>query len=176
MAPLLTLLAGAAFGARYWDPDALVADAFPAGETRPVRLHLTDADRAALRARLGRPVPKADYDFVEVCEGGVVVGYVLVDEQKGQHEPITFAVVLSPEAVVLRQEVVVYRERYGHEVTDPRFRAQFVGKTAADPLRPGRDVEVVSGATISSVAMATGVKRAAALAAVLVARGEPGAP
>ena len=89
-----------------------------------------------------------------------VVGYVIFDAQVGQHEPIDFAVQLSTEGVVLRQEVVSYRERYGSQVRDERFRGQFVGKSMADELKVGRDVKIVSGATYSSRAMTVGVKRA----------------
>ena len=46
---------------------------------------------------------------------------------------------------------------------DARFRRQFVGKTGRDPLRLNRDIDAVSGATISSGAMAVGVRRAAVL-------------
>ena len=53
---------------------------------------------------------------------------------------------------------------------DARFRAQFVGKTARDPLRTGDDVVAVSGATISSRAMSLGVKRALVIMEELVLR------
>ena len=58
---------------------------------------------------------------------------------------------------------MVYREPRGDEVRDPRFRKQFEGKTAQDPLRLGRDIDAVSGATVSSASLATGVHRAAVL-------------
>jgi H+/Na+-translocating ferredoxin:NAD+ oxidoreductase subunit G len=40
-----------------------------------------------------------------------------------------------------------------------RFRDQFLGKTAADPIVVGKDIDVVSGASISSRSIALGVKR-----------------
>ena len=67
-----------------------------------------------------------------------------------------------------RQEIVAYREARGDEVRDARFRAQFVGKSARDTVRAGDDIVAVSGATISSRAMATGVRRALVLLDVLV--------
>jgi hypothetical protein len=48
-------------------------------------------------------------------------------------------------------------------VRDPRFRKQFQGKTAQDPLRLNRDIDAVSGATVSSASLATGARRAAIL-------------
>jgi hypothetical protein len=50
-------------------------------------------------------------------------------------------------------------EPYGDEVRSDRFRAQFQGKTAGDPITAGKDIDIVSGATISSRSMALGVKR-----------------
>jgi hypothetical protein len=106
-----------------------------------------------------------------VAQGaGGVDGYAILDEEPGQHLPIGFAVKFSPAGVVLRQEIMVYRERYGDEVRDERFRRQFVGKTARDGLRPGEDIMAVSGATISSRAMAVGVRRALLLLSELVLR------
>lgn len=155
----------------YWSRDALLADMFPDAETLDeITLQLTGADKAFLKRRLGYVPARDAYTFTVARKGGQVEGYVLFDEQVGKHEPITFAVQLTPAAVVVRQEVVVYREKYGSEVSDPRFERQFVGKGPRDELVAGRDVKIVSGATYSSRAMAVGVKRAIALTELLVAR------
>jgi Na+-transporting NADH:ubiquinone oxidoreductase subunit NqrC len=52
-----------------------------------------------------------------------------------------------------------YRESYGYEIRNIEWRNQFVGKTAADPLKLGRDIHIISGATLSSRHIADGVKR-----------------
>lgn len=145
----------------YWASDALVADMFPtADRLEPLTFTPTPEQVAEAKARLGYPLPKTSYALTAAWHGAELLGWVIFDEQKGQHEPITFAVQVSPAGAVVRHEVVVYRERYGHEVKDPRFRGQFVGKTAASPLMAGKDIRIVSGATYSSRAMAIGVKRA----------------
>jgi Na+-translocating ferredoxin:NAD+ oxidoreductase RnfG subunit len=64
---------------------------------------------------------------------------------------------------VQRQEIVIYREARGDEVRDEHFRRQFVGKSARDACEVEQDIVAVSGATISSRAMAVGVKRALVL-------------
>ncbi len=167
---LLCLLAvlGSARAQQIWPPDALVADMFPtADHVEHVVVHLDKDQARDLRARAGAAVPAGDYDFQAAWAGQTLLGYVLFDQQKGQHEPIDFAVQLSPDRVVVRQEVVTYREKYGDGVRDARFRGQFVGKSAADGLVAGKDIIIVSGATYSSRAMAIGVKRALLLAELL---------
>ena len=64
---------------------------------------------------------------------------------------------------VTRVEVVAYREPYGEGIRSKRFRKQFVGKEAASGFRPGHDIDVISGATLSAHAMAKAVKRATLL-------------
>lgn len=152
----------------YWQQDALLADMFPTADRfEPAPLSLSPEQLAAANAALGYTLPRQTYTFLAARQGPMLLGWVLIDEQVGQHEPITFAVQIAPDRSVIRHEVVVYRERYGAEVRDRRFRAQFVGKTAADPLTAGRDIRIVSGATYSSKAMAVGVKRAVVLASYL---------
>lgn len=123
---------------------------------------------ARLQQRLGYTPARAEYVFFVATSGEHVDGYALIDEEMGQHEQITFAVKLSPQGAVERHEVMVYRESYGQEITDPRFRRQFEGKTVKDPVRAGKDIDVVTGATISSRAMAVGVRRALILLDELV--------
>jgi hypothetical protein len=108
-------------------------------------------------------VTKGKYTFFVARSGVHIDGYALIDEEQGEHLPITFAVKISPEGVIERQEIVAYREPRGDEVRDERFRKQFVGKCARDPVAAGLDIVAVSGATISSRAMAVGVKRALVL-------------
>ncbi len=127
------------------------------------KVKLGPAELAAVQGRLGYKPAKPEYVVFVATTGEHVDGYAVIDEELGQHEQITFAVKLSPEGVVERQEVMVYREKYGEEITDARFRRQFQGKTAKDPVRAGVDIDVVTGATISSRSMTIGVRRALVL-------------
>ncbi len=148
----------------YFTPRDLLADFFRASQSVTYkRVQPNESDKARLQHRLGYALAKPSYTFYVATSGGHVDGYAFIDEELGEHQPITFAVKLSPEGRVERQEIVVYREPRGDEVRDERFRRQFVGKTARDPIAANDDIVVVSGATISSRAMATGVKRAVVL-------------
>jgi Na+-translocating ferredoxin:NAD+ oxidoreductase RnfG subunit len=62
---------------------------------------------------------------------------------------------------VLAIEILTYREGHGAEVRLPAWRNQFVGKTAADPIRLGADVANISGATLSCTHITDGVHRLA---------------
>jgi hypothetical protein len=150
--------------ATFFTTRAVLAELFPKSEhVTFTTFVLTPAQKARVERRLGYTLPKDRYTIFEATTGGAVDGYAVVDDELGQHQPITFATRLSARAVVERVEIMVYREPRGDEVRDARFRAQFAGKTARSPLRLRQDIDAVSGATTSSASIAVGVKRAAVL-------------
>jgi Na+-translocating ferredoxin:NAD+ oxidoreductase RnfG subunit len=148
----------------YFTSRDLLADFFRTSQQVTYKkVQIDGVDRERISKRLGYSLPRPSYTFYVATSGAHVDGYALIDEEKGEHLPITFAVKLSPDGKVVRQEVVVYREVQGDEVRDDRFRRQFVGKSAHDRVELEQDIVAVSGATISSRAMTVGVKRALVL-------------
>jgi hypothetical protein len=148
----------------YYSTRSVLLAFFPKSERVTYRTLVLDAPtRKRLESRLGY-VPALDrYTVFVASTQGRVDGYALIDDEKGLHEPITFATKLSPQGMVERVEIMVYREPRGDEVRDPRFRKQFEGRTSRDALRLGHDIDAVSGATISSASLAVGVRRATVL-------------
>jgi Na+-translocating ferredoxin:NAD+ oxidoreductase RnfG subunit len=98
-------------------------------------------------------------------------GYAILDAEIGLHEPIDFGVRFDDKGSVERLEIMAFREPYGDGVRAERFRAQFVGKTARDPITAGQDIDIVSGATLSSRSVALGVKRDALILASALRNG-----
>jgi Na+-translocating ferredoxin:NAD+ oxidoreductase RnfG subunit len=168
---LFTLLSAVPARAQavYYSTRDLLSDFFKKSQAVSYKIvSVGPAERDRLLRKLGYAPQKGSYTFYIATTDSHVDGYALIDEEKGEHLPITFAVKLSTEGVVLRQEIVAYREVRGDEVRDERFRKQFVGKCARDLIACGQDIAAVSGATISSRAMAVGVKRAVVLFEELV--------
>ncbi|NUQ77854.1 MAG: FMN-binding protein [Polyangiaceae bacterium] len=160
------LLAGAllaalpAYAATYWTVPGVMKSFFSSSKRVTFkRVTLPEAAAAEIAKKLGIANLKREWVIYLGETDGRLDGYAIVDDEKGMHEPIDFAVRFTPKGAVERVEVMVYREPYGDEVRSDRFRAQFQGKTAADPITAGKDIDIVSGATISSRSMALGVKR-----------------
>ncbi len=127
------------------------------------RVQITAERRDAIEQRLGQKLEKEEYVFYVARTAERVDGYALFDREIGQHEYIDFATFFDDAGRVTRVEVVAYREPYGEGIRSKRFRKQFVGKEAASGFRPGHDIDVISGATLSARAMANAVKRATLL-------------
>ena len=86
-------------------------------------------------------------------------GWFIVDQVVGKSELITYAVGLDANGAVRGIEILEYRESHGGEVRNPGWRRQFVGKSAADPVRLDDDIRNISGATLSCRHVTEGVKR-----------------
>lgn len=138
------------------------------GRVSFIKVRPTAADKARIEARLGGRLARDEYTFYVAETGGRREGFALFDEERGQHEMISFATFFDAAGAVSRVEVVAYREPYGDGVRTQRFRSQFVGRDARSGFRADRDIDIVSGATISSRSLCAGVARAAVLLDELV--------
>ena len=125
----------------------------------------TSPEDAAALAAPGSAPHTAPLRTIEARQGDAVLGRVIVDSVTGKFEQIDYAVALDAAGKVLAVEILTYREGHGGEVRMPSWRNQFVGKTAADPLRTGADIANISGATLSCTHLTDGVHRLVAWAA-----------
>lgn len=87
-------------------------------------------------------------------------GYAMILNEVGKEQYITFIAGVTPEFRVLRVALMVFRENRGWEVEDARFTNQFRGKSSADRLLVGADINGITGATLSSQAFCRGTKKA----------------
>jgi len=137
-------------------------------------LELSGTELANLSRLLGRRVEISRYPYLEVSsEPGSpgaprqLLGWVFPLDVIGQSLPITFAVGVEVDGVLKDIQVMVYREPHGDEIRERRFRAQFSGKTLQQPLIVGKDIDAITGATISSYSAAYAARKGLALADVL---------
>lgn len=86
-------------------------------------------------------------------------GWFVLDKVLGKRELITYAVGLDAQGRVVGVEILEYLESHGGEIRNADWRAQFVGKSARDPLQLDRDIRNISGATLSCRHVTDGVKR-----------------
>lgn len=173
---LLALVLGITLGASsalaggiYWSRTALLESFF--ATSKHVTYRQVELDRAQVKLltkELGYAPAATQTIYIGLDAKEQVTGYAVIDNQRGQHEPITFGVLIDPQGRARRVEVMVYREAYGGAVREPRFREQFRDKTTRDPVREGQDIQAISGATISSKALAIGVKRALAVVTMVM--------
>jgi thiamine biosynthesis lipoprotein len=87
----------------------------------------------------------------------------IITEEIGKYQPITFVVAVDAKGAVRDVLVMVYRESIGSDIKKQWWLEQFKGKTVDDPIKRGRDIIKISGATLSCDAVARGVKKVLAV-------------
>jgi Na+-translocating ferredoxin:NAD+ oxidoreductase RnfG subunit len=128
---------------------------FPGQKLTPANVTLTNEQAREIGRRSDTNVRHKEIQLWKVDNGG----FFVVDEVVGKHEFITYAVGLNADGTVKQIEIMTYRESYGYEVRNADWRAQFVGKNTAAPLKLNQDIKNISGATLSCRHIADGVKR-----------------
>lgn len=149
----------------YMSAEQAQAVMFTGEVLRPDFRQLTNDQVSAIRKASGEAPLRHDLKAWRASGGG----WFIVDEVVGKHEFITFALALDASGAVKSVEILDYREAYGSQVRDPRWRAQFTGKRAGQSLQLGRDVRNISGATLSSKHVTDGVRRLLATYAIVLA-------
>ncbi len=95
----------------------------------------------------------------KICRQDSLKGFAVLDNTYGKSLPITFLVVFSPAAEILRVDIIRYREPYGGAIGSRRWLDQFIGKSSGEEFKVGRDIDSISGATISVNSVARGVQK-----------------
>jgi len=155
LAPVAALVAAPAYAATYFTVPQAQTQLFPGQSLTPVAVALT-AEQIKVIEKAGGTKVRDKEPKVWRASGG---GWFYLDQVIGKHEFITYALALGADGAVSGLEILDYRETYGSEVRNPKWRAQFVGKRAGAPLKLDVDIVNLSGATLSSRNVATGVRR-----------------
>ena len=120
-------------------------------------------EKEELQGRLGWEIEEDEFIIHRARQGSNDLGWAVITEEQGRFKPITFIVHVAPTGKVEMVLVMVYRESRGDGVKRQRFLKQFRKKDVEDHLRLNRDIVGVSGATMSSRALAVGVKKVLAV-------------
>src|SRR5206468_4385217 len=165
--PISALVVPSAFAVRYLTVDQAQQAIFPGKSFTAAPVKLTSVQRKAIEqasgVRSAAPVKLTSVQrkAIEQASGVRVLhdeqqvwrvsggGWFIVDEVVGKHEFITYAAGLNPEGSVKQIEIMGYRETYGGQIRDQKWRAQFMGKTSKSTLKLDSDIKNISGATLS---------------------------
>lgn len=152
--PALAAISVPAHAVVYLSVDEAQKLMFGAAALKPAPLTLTPAQIAAIEKASGVAVAAP-----EVRAWRAPDGWFLLDAVIGKHDFITYAVALSLDGRVRQVEILEYREAYGGEVRNPRWRAQFKDKQPGDAVKLGADIQGISGATLSCSHVTDGIRR-----------------
>lgn len=94
--------------------------------------------------------------------------YAILDNVYGKSMPITFIVFFNEAGVIENSEIVKYREQYGGAVKNKYWNEQFNGRNSESSFVVGKDINSISGATISVNSVTKGVQKLSILISEII--------
>jgi thiamine biosynthesis lipoprotein ApbE/Na+-translocating ferredoxin:NAD+ oxidoreductase RnfG subunit len=145
-----------------------LAAVFPEADSVLELRHILSSDEIeAIERTIHNGLDEGGFYTYRATRGDEVVGYAVVVSQIGKVRPITHIVGVNPDGEVGTVAVMIYRESHGHEIANERYMDQYRGKRLDDPIRIGRDIVNIAGATLSGHAICRGVRKALGVVSVL---------
>ncbi len=95
----------------------------------------------------------------KIFKNDTTVGYAILDNVIGKVMQITFMVFFDTNGKITNTEILKYREQYGGAIKNPKWTGQFVGKDYNSGFVPGKDIDGISGATISVNSVSKGIRK-----------------
>ena len=152
---VIGLISGVAYARTFMSIQDAQKLMFGTTKLTKVPVTFTDAQLEVIRDRSGVREPEKGDQIWHAANGG----WFMIQQVVGKHEMITYAIGLNPDGSVKHIEILEYVESYGYEVAEQSWLKQFYGKTVANTFKLGKDVDSISGATLSCKHLADGVKR-----------------
>jgi len=129
-------------------------------ESRVAWLTPAMADSVAARART--PCAATAVTYWVASRNDSILGYAYLDTRTVRTMPATLLIAVGPQHDVLAVEVLAFHEPADY-LPSRRWLERLRGRTLAAPLQAGRDVDAVSGATLSARSVTASVRLALAL-------------
>lgn len=162
----IVLSAGPGFAEQYLSVEEAQARLFPGETLVPSPVVLTPDEVKAIQKAAHVRVRSKEVQLWRAPGGGLF----FVDAVLGKHENITWALALNADGSVKDLEILEYRETYGYQVREAKWRAQFREKKHGAPLELDRDIKNISGATLSCLHITDGVRRLLATYELVLAK------
>lgn len=102
-------------------------------------------------------IKKGDRLF-RVSQGGNASGYLLATRALGRYDYFDYLLAYAPDLTVLGLKVTTYRSSHGAAICQKNWLSQFTGYTG-ESLSLGKEIDAISGATISATSLVEDLKR-----------------
>jgi len=147
-----------------------LAEAFAGSTVTRRDAFLTDGQAARVEELSGTPPATRVVAYYAATGEGKPVGIAFFDTHLVRTLPETLMIVVDPAGAVVKVEVLSFDEPPEY-LPKPRWFALFADRKLDRDVAAGKGIPVVTGATLTSRAVAAAVRRALALHAVLIAPG-----
>ena len=135
-------------------------------ENTDIRMHILKLDKQ-MKKEIENQVKQKFYRdklyYWTISQGDTTIAYAFLDNVIGKSMPITFMVILNIDGDIINANVIKYREAYGSEVGNKGWLQQFFNLNNNSGYNIGKEIDGISGATISVKSMSKGIQKIATL-------------
>lgn len=94
-------------------------------------------------------------NFYSINSSDKILGYALIDKAASKAYDFDYLVLLNPKLEIININILIYREEHGNEISSKRWLKQFFGLGTNDEAILQKNIDGISGATISVRSMTT---------------------
>ena len=131
-----------------------------------IRMHILTLDKQ-IKKKVEDHVKQKFYRdklyYWTISQADSTIAYALLDNVIGKSMPITFMVIVNIDGDIISANVIKYREAYGSEVGNKGWLQQFITLNNNSVYNIGKEIDGISGATISVKSMSKGIQKIATL-------------
>lgn len=81
------------------------------------------------------------------------LGFAYIGEANSMKDVFDYLIVFDKDLRIIKSKVLIYREQHGQQIGSTRWLKQFVGMSTTDTPQLGKNIQGISGATISVTSM-----------------------
>lgn len=112
-----------------------------------------------------------EYTFYTAYKGEQIIGIAIIEAQEDKWGALRFIVVIDPASnTVSNLALMEYVDSRARNLSNRTFLKRFIGKGAGDLLQINRDIDAISGATVSTEVLCFIVKKVIALHSVVYSK------
>ncbi|WP_425235770.1 FMN-binding protein [Ulvibacterium sp.] len=126
-------------------------------------------NRIAIKSDLKDTIPLAlnGDSFFEITQDTDLIGYLYLGEAPSMKQKFDYIIMFNPDLIIKKSKVLIYREDYGQQIGSQRWLKQFIGLSPTDVPLYAKNIDAISGATISASNMTKAVANALKSVAIL---------
>ena len=135
-------------------------DQFP--DNRNFKMHILELDKKIVKLVQNESKQKFYRDklyYWNITKDDSTIAYAFLDNVIGKSMPITFMVILGINGEIINSTIIKYREAYGGEIKHTGWLAQFNNRNNQSSYKVGKDIDGITGATISVNSISKGIHK-----------------
>ncbi len=166
----LLLWADSLFAKVFATREEALARTFPGLEIKKESVFLDEKEMADIERASGvRPASKLFTYYSAIGKDGGIAGFAVMESHMVRTKPEVYMAVVRPDGTLKSVEILAFYEPPEY-MPSKRWLEQFSGKTLSERLWINRDIQAISGATLSSYGLTREVRKALASIEVIARR------